>query len=181
MLGMSKEEIMKGLLEYKKRILVKEFNFLNKILEMKKWSIDFVDQIKIKKVDENLLAMTGFYEESFFPYSGNYESLTEKKYFSVDINEGIFEIPFSGSYDAQYVHRIYNAETVGEELLKVGINPAFIILVERNYSSSGSIEGDSFFGITIFKATSFDIVEHHAQQFHKAAQALEAELRAAEK
>lgn len=176
MLGMSKGEIMKGLLEYKKRILVKEFNFLNKILEMKKLSIDFVDEIKIKKVDENLLAMTGEYEEDDFPYQGNYSRLHAKEYFAVDCTEKIFEIPSAGHYCAQYIENNYNADTLGEELLKLGVNPDFIVLVEKNSHISGDRELEGYLKITIFKATSFDMVEHHSSQFHRAAQVLEAEL-----
>jgi len=165
------------LLEYKKRILVREFSFLSQILEMRNLTIAGVGEVKIKKVDTNLLAMTGEYEEDDFPYQGNYFLLNAKEYFAVDNTGNIFEIPSTGHYCAQYIENRYSADTIGEELLKAGVNPAFIVLLERNSHISGDRELEGSFKITIFKALSFDMVEYHSIQFQRAAQALEAELR----
>ena len=165
------------LLEYKKRILVREFNFLAKVLESKNLSIDMVDSIKVKKIDENLLGMVGEYRESDFPYSGNYYSLQESRYFAI-YGEEIKDVPVSGSYEAQYVYEKFKADAIGEELLKIGGTPDFIVLLERNFSSSGGMDGENdFFNVIIFKAHSFDMMAYHSSQFHKAAEALEVEMR----
>jgi len=165
------------LLEYKKRILMREFSFLSQILEMRKLTLVGVDEVKIKKLDANLLAMTGEYEEDDFPYQGNYFLLNAKEYFAVDSAGNIFEIPSTGHYCAQYIENRFSADTIGEELLKAGVNPAFIVLLERNSHISGDRELEGSFKITIFKTLSFDMVEYHSTQFQRAAQALEAELR----
>jgi len=165
------------LVEYKKRILLKEFSFISQILEMRNLNIAGVSDIKIKKTDTNLLAMTGEYEEDEFPYQGNYFLLHAKEYFAVDSAGNIFEIPSTGHYCAQYIENRFSADTIGEELLKAGVTPDFIVLVERHSHISGDREIESSLRITIFKALSFDMVEYHATQFQRAAQALEAELR----
>lgn len=177
MLWMSKEAIM--LLEYKKRILLKEFDFLSRILEIVNTGIDEIKKVNVKRVDENLLKAQGESLKEDWPYgrNGSYERDRFEIYFSVNKDGEIFQIPSVDREESEWVHSQTEADTIGEELLKKSIIPEYIVLVYKDYETSrGNVERDEC-GVVIYKAINFDMKEHHIKFFRKAAEDLEAEMR----
>ena len=86
--------------EYQKQILFKEFSFLNEVTKISEITNDKITEIKIKKVDENLLAMTGSITTSYWPYarSGASNYIIAKKYFAI-VNNHATEIHSDRSDD----------------------------------------------------------------------------------
>lgn len=166
------------MIEYKKRILVKEFSFLPKVLEMSNLTIEIIDEVKIKKCDENLLARTAKFEEEELPYENSYSRAQGEKYFAI-YDDSIFEIPHCGMYATHFNMggtKYYKADSVAEELLKANIEPDFIVvIIYDEYEQYGQTESN-LHNLIIYKAKNFNIVEYHANQFRLAAQELSAEI-----
>lgn len=166
------------MLEYKKRILFREFNFLPRVLEMcnlegrePEDNCTKVEDVKIKKADEYLLAMCGACIEDNLHWSNNY-AFVGKIYFAIT-GEEIYRIPSSTNCNGIY----FAAGTVGEELLKANLIPDFIICVDAKQEKNFIYKAN--FGITIFKTKSFAMMEYHSAQFCLAAEQLIAEMKMA--
>jgi len=170
------------MLQYKKAIIQKEFPFVSEVLESLQLSIDSIDKVSIKKSDENLLARSGDEKTSSFPYGrdGSYHSNNSVIYFAI-LNSEVTRIPsnFDDESDFQSGGRTNGkADSIGEELYKLSIDPDYIIEVRINTEEHRGESLENSHELIIYKSMSFDMTEYHVYQLKRAAQALEAELRA---
>jgi len=164
--------------EYQKQILFREFSFLYDVLKISEVSDDRITEVKVKKVDENLLAMTGNVATSYWPYarSGASNYIIAKRYFAI-VNNQVTVIPSDTSDDSSIGCRKTKAGTIAEELLKLKLAPDFIVCLDYFIDHLG--EEKEYCKLSIFKAKGFDLIDYHANQFKLAAQSLGNELRAA--
>ena len=161
--------------KYKLELMKKEFTFLQ---SFDRFNLEEADEIKIKRVDENLLKQKG-YEDSYSWSGGGHEDYT--KYFAVtlvvsDEKKSIVELDSAGhSATGSGDHNEWDADTVGEQLFTMSIMPDYIVkCVRSDTDDNGNGEVTSFW--TIFKMNKFNLVEHHKQQIDKAAAELKAEI-----
>lgn len=176
------------MLEYKKRILQKEFAFLNEVFsvynesfEANGISLEVIEKIDIKKVDSNLLERGGTVSMGNFSYIYDRENYIDAKIFFSITDNAITLIPFNGRMDDGKTDHFFKAGTLGEELLKIEAAPEFIIelLVDERDDSFCYNKGDGYenlYSMIIYKAASFDIKKYHATKFQEAARELASEF-----
>jgi hypothetical protein len=177
-LGMSKEEKM---LEYKKRIIEKEFRFINEVLnnsqpegrETDLWS--YVDKVIIKQCDNNLLERTGTKSE-YNPHFDPMNYFIEGDLFFAVKGTEVISLPATGSSNDGSGEYLLVSGTVGEEILRTELQPDFVV----NVKLAQKMDQGKFFAvcaITIFKMVKIDMNEFYEKKFLQAARELTNELR----
>lgn len=167
---------MKKMNKYKLVLMKKEFTFLNNFYGPN--VVDEINDIKIKRVDKNLLKQKG-YVDTYTWSGGGYCNFI--KYFTVELvaNDGEKNIiELDNSERSAMTDGGYNnceADIIGEQLLTKGINPDYLVEYTMNDTdANGNGEVTSF--LTIYKMNKFNLVEYHKQQIDKAASELKAEI-----
>lgn len=164
--------------QYRAKILEKEFPFLEKLCDKKfrMPSIEKVDGIEIKRGDRNLLSQKG--REISYSWSGGPDTCDYTIYFAV-VGEEIFELKSEGSSSTgSGQNRSWDADTIGEQLLVIGVSPDYIVECEKNDTDANG-NGEITRYWTIHKMSKFNLVAYHQEQIDKAAAVLKAEIAAA--
>lgn len=163
--------------QYKIALLNKQFPFLD--LVAKKLGPLFeiaqcVDDINIKRADENFLTQTG-YEDSYDWSGGGFHNY--KRHFAicgkvVQLDGSIDRASGSGERYSE------KADPIGEQLFAKGLRPEFIVeCVEHDTDANGNGTPSHFW--TIYKMEKFDLAKFHGEQIDRAAALLKSEIAAA--
>jgi len=163
--------------QYRFALLKKEFIFLDRIFNY--FYFKDVNDIKIKRCDNNLLRMKGS-EDSYSCDDGGYNHFT--RYFAVRrLNAEEWEInkldSEGKSDDSCGNWRKWNADTVGEQLYMGQLYPNFVVeVIQNDHDANGRGEVTRF--MNIYKMNRFDLAAYHQQKIDEAVSVLKAEIAA---
>jgi len=152
-----------------------EKNFSQNIL------VDNVDRVSVKKVDGNLLLRKGSISIGQFSYIFDRANYSQCEIFFAVTNGVVVDLPAEGHLEEEHTKETLKADTIGEELLKLSINPDFLVIVKWNKDDDGACFHkldclDDSSEMTIYKMKDFNIKGFHKENFLKAARELAAEL-----
>ena len=160
---------------YKIELLKKEFPFLNDFIKKG----EFIDEIKVKRGDQNLLNQKG--EEDSYSWSGggHYDYTKYCAIFYDGSEWQIVDLDTAGkSGTGSGRNNEWDCDTIAEQLFAKDITSDFIVgNTFKDTNDNG--DGQTFNSIVIYKMNKFDLVGHHKAQLDKAAAELKAEIEAA--
>lgn len=167
---------------YRLAILRREFSFIDMLFSSEGYASllpEEVDDIKIKRGDENLLARTP--REDSYSWSGG-GSYDYSKFFAV-VKDGeswvVWELQSEGnSATGSGERHEYVAPTIGEQLFAMELQPDFVVEATQDDTDNNG-NGRCVRNWTIYKMRRFDIGAYHQIQIDRAASALKVEIQAA--
>ena len=161
--------------QYRIALLKKEFPFLDHIFDDSNEGVlkpEHVNEIKIRRGDNALLANKGYEDSYSWCDGGHYDY---RKYFAI-VGENIIELMSAGKSGTGSGERNeWDADSIAEQLFLKNLAPEYIVECVKNDTDDNS-NGEISHYWTIHKMSKFDLSAYHQKKIDEAAASLKAEI-----